>query len=97
RLARERHSPGEPAPARRYVLQPRVDQGKHLVAARFWLQELLARHELPHAIGVSAEAEVPILLLDPLENARGMQNAFAVDDLVVVLERLATDAIPALV
>ena len=48
-------------------------------------------------IAVRAQPEEPVALLHPLEHARGMEHAAAVDDLVVLLERLAAHAVIALV
>ena len=52
------------------------------------------RLEVPEQkIAIRAQPEEPVVLLHPLERARGMQHALSVDDLVVLLERLAADAV----
>src|SRR3954452_2321914 len=57
----------------------------------------MLRETRTEKVGVSAQPEEPIPLLHPLERARGMEHAFAIHDLGVLLERLAPHAVPALV
>src|SRR6185503_834226 len=91
----EGHAPRQPRAAGREILESLIEQREHLVAARLRLHELGAlRDQPPEKALVLAEAEEPVALLHPLERARGMQHTLSVDDLGILLERLAADAIP---
>src|SRR6185436_20920741 len=83
-FAREGNSPGKTATARGNVLETRVEQRQDLVASRLRLQKLFVRlQQLPDTLGVGAESEKPVLFLDPFQRPCRMQNALAIDDLVV--------------
>ena len=94
-LAREGNSPRETGAAGRDVVESLIEQRQHLVAAALRPEKIGFADELAQPVRIRRQPEEPVLLFDPLQRARRMQNAFAVDDLVVLLERLAADAVPA--
>ena len=94
----KRNSPREPRAAGRDVLESAVDQGQHLVAPAFRLEKLRALGEQRlQESRVLAETKEPVALFDPFQRARWMQHALAVDDLCVLLEGFAPDAVPSFV
>src|SRR5687768_10776047 len=92
--AREGDAPRKPAPAGRDIVETRFQEREDLVAPGFWLEKFFAGDQLLQPIRVGAQPEKPVLLLDPLERARRVHDAFSIDDLVVLLERLTPDAVP---
>src|SRR5512138_1196053 len=97
RRTREGNTPREARPACRNIFQSLVEKREHLVAAASRPEKIGVRDQLAKTIGVRREPEEPVLLGHPLKGAGRMQNAFALDDLVVLLERFASNAIPSLV
>src|SRR5207247_1619735 len=87
--------PRKSTAARGDILESGIDQSQNLVATGLGLKEVLRRYELSQTIGVRAETEEPVFLLDPLQGASRMQDAFAVGNLVLLLERFTAYAVPA--
>ena len=97
-IERQRDAPRLPGPADRDVLEPALDQAQDLVAADVRLQELRMRREvLEQRLLILRQPEEVVLLADPLRRRRRVQRAVAVDEVLLLLERLAADAVPALV
>src|SRR4029079_10009736 len=66
------------------------------VPPRVRLHELGMRREMrEQRVAVLREPEEMVLLLDPVDGA--VERALAVDEILLLLERLAADAVPALV
>src|SRR5687767_1193866 len=93
----EGDSPCKPRAACRDVVETLVEKREHLVPAAAGTQKVAARDQIPQPFSISAQAEEPVLLGNPLKSSCGMDDALALDDLVVLLERFAANAVPALV
>src|SRR5207249_10514973 len=98
RVPRQGDAPRLSGAADRDVDQTALDQTEDLVAPDLRLQELRMRREMieerPLVFG---EPEKVVLLADPLRLQRRMQRTAAVDEVLLLLEFLAADAVPPLV
>ncbi len=97
RRPRKRHPPGLAGAADAEVLQAALDEASRLVGAELRQHEvgpLVIELEQPVLVG--GEAEEVVLLFDPL-GLDAVLRALAVDELGLRLERLAADAVEALV
>ena len=93
----QRNAPRLARAADRDVLQAALQQPEDLVAANLGLQELRVRLEVrEQRIAVLREAEEVVLLLDPLGRPL-VHGAQPLDEVLLLLEGLAPDAVPALV
>src|SRR5690348_3171433 len=98
RAKRKGNGPAEPRARDRDVLQPLLEERQNLIAPRLRTEEF-------RAIGVQSfqktlvfrQAKKPIALFGPLQLASRVKNATTVLDLIVTLEQLAPDAVPAFV
>ena len=98
RIERQRDAPRLPGAADGDVLQPAFDQPQDLVAPDLGLQELRVRGEvIEQRLLILRQPEEVVLLADPLGLQRRVQRAVAVDEVLLLLELLAADAVPALV
>jgi hypothetical protein len=96
-IERQRDAPGEGRPGHREVLQPARDEAHDLVAPRLWLDELRVRFVvLEQAILIGREAEEPVVLADELHVAP-TAGALSIRQLLLGVERLVGDAVPAFV
>ncbi len=96
RIVRHRDAPRLSGAADRDVVEAGFEQLENLVAAGVRLHEFRMRREVrDERVAVLREAEEVVLLLDPLDGA--VQRALPVHQVLVLLERLAADAVPSLV
>src|SRR5205814_980892 len=87
-----------PRTAHRDVDEAALDQAEDLVAPDVRLQEAGVRGEMiEQRLLVLREPEEVVLLADPLGLQRRVQRAVAVDEILLLLEFLAADAVPAFV
>ena len=92
-----RNAPRLPGATHRDVFQPAFNQPQDLVAANVGLDEARVLGEvLQQRLLVLREPEEPVLLLDPLRLGV-VDRAIAVDQVLLLLEGLAADAVEALV
>src|SRR5438128_5980855 len=90
RVAGERDAPGLALARDGNVLEARLDQAQHLVAADFGLHAQDPRADaVQHDIAVRAQPEEVVALLGRDQRERGMLDAVSVDDLRAGLELLA--------
>src|SRR5207245_10243596 len=94
----DRDAPGLALARDRKVLDARLDQAQHLVAADVWLHAQRARADaVQHDVAVRAQPEEVVALLGRDELEGGMLDAVPVDDLRAGLELLAPGAVQPLV
>src|SRR4029450_2957891 len=97
RIERKRNSPGLPRPAYRNVFETAFHKPQNLVSPDLRLQELGGRGEvIEDWLLILREAEEVVLFLNPLRR-RQVQRALAVDEILLLLEPFASDALPTLV
>ena len=98
RIPRQRDAPRLARPAHRNVLQTALDQAKNLVAADVRLEKLGMRGEVvEQRLLILREPEEIVLLANPFGLQRRVQRTVAVDEILLLLELLAADAVPPLV
>src|SRR5262249_49739759 len=98
RVERQRNAPGLPRPADGDVDETAFDEPQNLVSTDVGLQELGMRLEMiQEPLLVLREPEEVVLLADPLGRQRRMERTLAIDEVLLLLELLAADAVPALV
>src|SRR6185437_2080431 len=92
------NTPRESRATRGYILQPLTQQAQDLVPPALRLHELLVPcNVVEQEFAVARQPEKPVALLHPLQRSRRVQDALSVHDFGVLLERLASHTIPALV
>ena len=97
RVERQGNAPALPGPADGDVLEAALEQPQHLVAPDLGLHEVrVGRVVRQQPVPVAGQAEDVVLLLEPVRFA-AVHRAFAVDEVLVLLEGLARDAVPPLV
>jgi hypothetical protein len=94
-IPRQRDPPRLTGARHRDVDETALDQPQNLVAANLRLQELGMRREvIEQRLLVFRQAEEVVLLADPLRLERRVQGAVAADEILLLLELLAADAVP---
>ena len=97
RILRHRDAPGLPRATDRNVVEAALDQPEDLVAANVWCQELrLLGKVFQQAVLILRQAEEMILLANPVR-FRPMNRTKAFDQILLLFEGFARDAIPTLV
>ena len=97
RIGRQRNAPRLPGAADRDVLQAGLEQAEDLVAPHLGLQEVRMLGKVrQQPIAIGREPEEVVALLDPVR-LRAVDRAQPVDQVLLLLEGLAADAVPALV
>src|SRR5689334_17963276 len=98
RLDGEGDRPRQPRSCNRDVLETLAEQRENLVASRFRPEKFraLVEQALEERL-VFRQPKEPVALFRPLQLARGVEHASAIDDLILALEQLAADAVPPLV
>ena len=93
-IGRNRYAPRLPGPAHGDVLEAGLEQPQDLVAADLRLERLRVRRvALEQGLAILRQAEEVVLLAYPLRRAL-VHRAGAVDEVLLLLERLARDAVP---
>ena len=97
-IERQRNAPRLPRAADGDVGQPAFDETQDLVPADVRLQKMRMRREMvEERLLVFRKPEEMVLLADPFGLDRRVQLAIAVDEILLLLELFATDAVPAFV
>ena len=97
RVGGQRDAPRLPGAAHRDVVEAALEKPQDLVAADLRLEEMrVGCVVIEQRLAVSGQAEEVVLLLEPLRRAL-VNRTIACDQILLRLERLARDAVPALV
>jgi hypothetical protein len=94
----QRDSPELTGAADGDVLEACLEESQHLIATNVGLQELRMILEVPeNRVAISGQPEKEVLFFDPLRRQRRVEGALPINEILFLLERLAGDAVPALV